>query len=313
MLSPTSATAPTVKLTDEYPPGSRNFCIHPAHRHLVKPSLFSLVHSSPVTSSLNPTFSPFLLPLDDQPLLLVVLSVGCTHRHDVVGERLKDHEGKDRVVGLVRLAVEDVVKMAVIQQREWDVDVYAMVEREREKERRREGKAREVERRRARGEVVDEGWEAEEEREEEQVERAAADKHRVSVLMKQPAQLEREREARRAKREAKRRRAGTAPVPVGGVAGGVDEDSSDDSDDDEEEGGEGGEGEVVLGGAVPMISFFSLAFFTTRPVLKEEMGLADYTAEVRRESGSKVGGVVGTGTGLIRGPAFSVSGNTQKK
>ena len=306
-----SIHTPSVKLQDEAPPLSRNWCIHPSHRHLIKPSLYSLVHTSPVSSSTtSPSFPPFLLPLDDQPLLLVLLSTSSSHRHDVVGERQSAHEGKDKVVGLVRLQVEDVVKMAVIQQREWDVDVHALVEREREKERRRERKAREVEKRRARGEQVDDSWEQDEDREEDQVQRLTADKHRVSVLLKTPAQLDSDRAARKAKREAKRRKAGAAPVPVKGGVARVgqegDEDEEDSSDDDsDEEGEEQGEsaGGVVLAGAA-MLHFFELAFFTTRPVRKEDVDTADYTQQqTQRTARRPTSGSIATAQPATRGGA----------
>ena len=278
-----SNLAPSVKLPDEFPPDSRNWCVHPTHRHLLKPSLFSLVFSSPVQAGLNPSFAPFLLPLDDQPLLFVLVAATCPHPHDVVNARMVEHEGKDKIVGMVRLTVEDVVKMAIIQQREWEVDVYAMVEREKEKE--RLGQA--------------EQWREDEQGEER--ERAASEKDRVSVLLKDPKVLEKEREVRRAKREAKRNKAGLQPIPVGGAVAG-----DDSSDDDDSGGEEEGGGQVQMGNSVPMLSFFSLAFYTTRPVMKEEMGLVnDFTVDVRRASGSKLAGagatqpITGRGTVLV--------------
>ena len=260
----TSIHTPTVKLPDEYPPGTRNWCIHSSQRHLVKQSLWSLVYSSPVTSGLNPNFAPFLLPLDDQPLLFVLCVAQGPHKHGVMNSPTPTQEGKDRVVGMVRLTVEDVVKMAIIQQREWDVDVYAMVEREKEKER---------------------SGQSDEWQEENADQRAAEEKHRVSVILKEPATIEKEREARRAKREAKKKRAGMQPVPVIGRAEGEESSDDDDSEDD-------GEAAPVVSGTQPMLNFFSLAFFTTRPVKKEEMGLTnDYTADVRQrpKSGQHAG------------------------
>ena len=292
----------SVKLPDMFPPGARNYCVHASHRHLVKPSLWSLVYSSPVTSTLSPAFAPFLLPLDDQPLLFVVLSSQCSHRHDVVNERLKAHDGKDRVVGVARLSVEDVVKMAIIQQREWDVDIYSMVDREKEKEKRRESRVREIERKRAKGDHVDEHWEDDDDRQAEEQERAQADKHRVSVVLKDAPTLEKERETRKARRDAKKKKtkkAGSAPVPVSisqpDTAESVDSDSSDDDDDEDDS------APIQLGPAVPLLSFFSLAFFTTRPVVKEEVGgveETDYTAGHRRAS---AGSGRGMGLGATQG------------
>ena len=298
----------SVKVPDMYEVGVRNCCCQAAHRHLLKPSLFTLVYSSPLVSTAAPAFAPFLVPLDDQPLLFVIFASGCSHR--TPGEASggaaavfssAEHDGKDRIVGLSRLSVEDVVKMALIQQREWEVDVYGLVEREREREKRREAKLRDVERRRERGEAVDAAWEEEEDRMEEETERVMSEKHRVSVRLRDPAVIEREKEARKAKREERRR----ARAAAGGAVAAAEDDSDSDDSEGEEEAGD-----AANAATVPLLSFFSLAFYSTRPVNKDAQRLVEYVPRQSRHSvssagqaGSEAGGASGRGSFTVKGSA----------
>ena len=294
------------KVADMYGPDVRNYCCQPQYRHLLKPSLFSLVYSSPLVSTAAPSFSPFLVPLDDQPLLFVVFASACTHRSPTStassaasagGNGVSatsswsstEHDGKDRIVGMSRLSVEDVVKMALIQQREWEVDVYSLVERERERERQRDIKLREMDKRRERGESIDAQWEEEEDRLEEDKERAMSEKHRVSVRLRDPAAIERDREARKAKRAEKRRVRGGAAV------------AEEESDSDDSEGEESSE---PVSANVPLLSFFSLAFFSTRPVNKDAQQLVEYVPK-SRQSASSQGGADGASRGSFTVKASS--------
>ena len=307
----------SVKVPDMYGPDVRNCCCHPQHRHLLKPSLFTLVYSSPLVSTAAPAFAPFLIPLDDQPLLFVVFASSCNHRNAVPSSAASgggpstatvfssvEHDGKDRIVAMSRLSVEDVVKMALIQQREWEVDVYGLVEREKEREHRREAKLREVDRRRERGESVDSQWEEEEDRMEEEKERAMSEKHRVSVRLREPAAIEREREARKAKR-AERKRARDAAA---GAAGPAAAEAGDDSDSDDSEGEESTE---PVTSTVPLLSFFSLAFYSTRPVNKDAQRLVEFVPRSRTsvsgQARSQVGAQASRGSFTVRGSAPAAS------
>ena len=306
-----SSVSQSVKVADMYASDVRNYSCHPEHRHLLKPSLFTLVYSSPLVSTAAPAFAPFLVPLDDQPLLFVVFAASGP-RPSSSGSPSSatggsapsaanvfssvECDGKDRIVGMSRLSVEDVVKMALIQQREWEVDVYGLVEREKEREQRREKKLREMDRRRERGESVDSQWEEEEDRMEEEKERAMSEKHRVSVRLRDPAAIEKDREARKAKR-AEKKRAQSAAGPA----------AADDSDSDDSEGEESSE--PVNASTVPLLSFFSLAFYSTRPVNKDAQQLVEYVPRQHRPSissqaGSQVGGQAsGRGSFTVKGSA----------
>ena len=298
----------SVKVADMYGPDVRNYCCQPQHRHLLKSSLFTLVYSSPLVSTAAPSFAPFLVPLDDQPLLFVVFAATCNCNQRTASTSSAaagggpatatvfssvEHEGKDKIVGMSRLSVEDVVKMALIQQREWEVDVYGLVEREKEREKKREAKLREMDRRRERGESVDAQWEEEEDRMEEEKERAMSEKHRVSVRLRDPAAIEKDREARKAKRAEKTKARGAA----GGAA------AADDSDSDDSEGEEEGS-DAVNASTTPLLSFFSLAFYSTRPVNKDAQRLVEYVPKSR----PSVSGVVDSQSSASRG-SFTVHAN----
>ena len=301
----------SVKVADMFGSDVRNYCCHPQHRHLLKPSLFTLVYSSPLVSTAAPSFAPFLVPLDDQPLLFVVFASACTHRTASPSSAAggtsaattfssMEHEGKDKIVGMSRLSVEDVVKMALIQQREWEVDVYGLVEREREREKKRAAKLREMERRRERGESVDAQWEEEEDRMEEEKERALSEKDRVSVRLRDPAAIERQREARKAKRAEKSKARGTAAAADA---------AADDSDSDDSEGEESSE--PINASTVPLLSFFSLAFYSTRPVDKDAQRLVEYVPKSRPsmsgQAGSELSGQANRGSFTVKANAPSAS------